>query len=124
MELSTKSIIWLIVLIFSNNVFTEDIKTNSTPKPNKSKSSTKKTENIPVEKSHKEEASTEYYYISTTKETFDICEFNSTCNLTDLINATESELLTTNYSERTSLIKNDLSSKQFCTCDLQVSSNL
>lgn len=62
---------------------------------------------------------TENYFLST-KEPFDLCEINSTCNVTDFFNTTESDLFTPSFLEKTPVIKNVGSKQEFCTCDLQV----
>lgn len=115
MELSTKLKCMLLLSILLN-VLTE----TTTLKSNSSNTQdSKNTTNKPLENG--DNVTSEYYYISTTKEPFEMCDFNSTCNTTGLINATDSELLISNFSEKIAIIRNFPTSEQFCTCDLQVS---
>lgn len=69
-----------------------------------------------------ENFTTEYFFMSTTKEPLEICEINSTCNASDLlVNSTDSELLLTNITEKIPVIQNNSPTfQQFCTCDLMV----
>lgn len=114
MELNTNHQAWLVILIIIDNVCAEK-STVATLKPNISNSTAPDREVVKIEN-----ATMEYYFISTTKEPFEICELNTTCNATDFPNATDSEILTSNFAEKPPIIKNYLMGQQFCTCDLQV----
>lgn len=121
MELNTKIKILFILVIATNNICAENLTSASTVKPKNS--SSKVSSNASLAKSSSKVGNTtpDYYFISTTKEPFEICELNSTCNATDFLNATDGELLSTNFSEKISIIRNYPINQQFCTCDLQVS---
>lgn len=120
MELNIKHRAWLIFITLINNICAEKL-TASTLKPNilipKISLNSSATRQVVAKI---ENVTTEYYFISTTKEPFEICELNTTCNTTDFLNATDNELLKSNFREKPPIIKQYHMGQQFCTCDLQV----
>lgn len=121
MELRVRSKLFFVVAILLNNASVEMSTVVSTLKPNISSPKNRSNTSKPFDGADNTEYMTTEYYFLSSKEPFEICEFNSTCNFTDFPNATDSELLTTNFPEKTPVISNSPTTQQYCTCDLQVS---
>lgn len=121
MGLNTKQQL-LLVLLVKIEVFSGN---STTISPYKTNISTKRLNvntlnDTKSDKNNTANVITEFILISTTKEPFEMCEINSTCNATDLLlNTTEIDLVA-NFSEKTPVIRNDPISQQICVCDLQV----
>lgn len=105
-----------MMLLFTNTIKTD----KSTSKPTTSNSKDKSNTSILNKELESNGIATTEYYVITTKEPFEICEFNSTCNITDLFNSTDGEILISNFSEKIPIIKNYQVSQKYCSCDLKV----
>lgn len=120
MELNTRQALIVILVTLSSTILADKSLSLTSVKPKTSKPTLNSNKTTHGYTNYAENTSIDNFLLSTTIDPFEMCDGNNTCNSTDLLNATESELSPKNLSEKFSIVRNFIATEQFCTCDLQV----